>query len=306
MTTSVEKTEGSIYSPLMEGEITRLALQSRLTRNADMIPVNELKKSFQSKKVVYILDVGCGYGMVARDRFKDWDNIFVVGIDFQEGVLEKARKLNSDVDNFVFEQANIDSVEFDTRLEEIEKKYNIENGFDIVFCAYVVQHISDPIKFLTKCRNHISDDGYIFLRNTADKSTISYGDDGLIKEIQDLSELAPGTASRDLGMQLHHHLYVSGYNNIQVYGWLKNTSNLSVEERMNIFRERFSWRSMYFKTALDKDPDNEELRSKYEWMVNALNRLEEIFKEPAFWYGETILNVVARKQALTITNEYWR
>ena len=33
-----------------------------------------------------------------------------------------------------------------------------------------------------------------------------------------------------------------------------------------------------------------------EWMKYALDKLEEIFGDQAFWYGETILNVVATKK----------
>ena len=291
---SMEKTEGSIYSPLMEGEIERLALQARLTKKADEAPIAYLKEIYKNQKCVYVLDVGCGYGTVARDRFADWDNVFVVGLDFQEGALEVARQLNSDVDNYVFEQANIDSPELETRMSEIMQKYGID-GFDIVFGAYIVQHIAAPITFLKRCRAFIKDGGYILLRNTADKSTISYGDDGLVKAIQDKTEFAPGNASRDLGLKLHHHLYVSGYQEIKMYGWMKDISNMTEQERMEVFAERFSWRTTYFKNALEKDPTNESLRADYEWMVAALEKLAAIFKEPSFWYGETIINALAKK-----------
>lgn len=294
MASNIEKTEGSVYSPLMDGELQRLSLQAKLTRNADMPPIRYLKSLYQDKKRVCILDVGCGYGVVAKDRFSDWDNLFVVGIDFQEGALENAREFNHGVDNFVFEQANIESDSFEDRISEIMQKYDIE-GFDIIFGAYIVQHLSDPGTFLKRCRSFLQDDGYILLRNTADKSTISYGDNGLIRQIQDRSERAPGNASRDLGLQLHHHLYHAGYQNIQIYGWLKDISNLTTEQRMDVFRERFSWRSMYYKLALDKNPTNEWLASEYNWMVNALDELAEIFKQPAFWYGETIINALAKK-----------
>lgn len=294
MTENIEKTEGSVYSPLMEGELQRLSIQARLTRDADMIPITHLKELFNNKKHVYILDVGCGYGIVARDRFSDWKNVTVVGIDFQEGALEMAREVNRDADNYVFEQANLESADFEQRMSEIMRKYNID-GFDIIFGAYIVQHLEDPILFLKRCRELLKEDGYILLRNTADKSTISYGDSGLIKEIQDRSELAPGNASRDLGLQLHHHLYVSGYSDIKIYGWMKDISGLTAEQREEIFKERFSWRSMYFKRASEQNPDDEWLRSEYNWMTDALNRLQIIFKEPSFWYAETIINAMARK-----------
>lgn len=294
MTASKEKTEGSVYSPLMEGEIQRLSIQAKLTREADMGPITRLKELFKSKKHVYVLDVGCGYGVVARDRFFDWENITVIGVDFQEGALEMAREVNKDADNYVFEQANLESADFEQRIREIMHKYNVD-GFDLIFGAYIVQHLENPILFLERCRKLLKDDGYILLRNTADKSTISYGDGGLIKEIQDRSERAPGNASRDLGLQLHHHLYVAGYSDIKIYGWMKDLSGLTENQRMDIFKERFSWRSMYFKRASEQNPEDEWLKKEYQWMTDALNRLQNIFKEPSFWYGETIINALAKK-----------
>ncbi len=294
MTTNIEKTEGSVYSPLMEGELQRLSIQAKLTREADMAPIRELKRIFEKKERVCVLDVGCGYGVVAKDRFSDWDNLLVVGIDFQEGALEMAREINRGSDRFVFEQVNIDAENLEERMQTIMQKYGID-GFDIIFGAYIMQHIEDPIAFFKRCRAFLKEDGYILLRNTADRSTISYGDNGLIKEIQDRTERAPGNASRDLGLQLHHHLYVSGYRDIRMFGWMKDISSLSTEQRMEIFQERFSWRNMYFKLASEKNPEDEWLRSEYEWMEDALNRLKEIFKDPSFWYGETIINALAKK-----------
>ena len=80
-----------------------------------------------------------------------------------------------------------------------------------------------------------------------------------------------------------------------MYGWMKDVSGLSTEQRLDIFKERFSWRDMYFKRASEQNPDNEWLRSEYEWMKDALNRLRDIFKVPSFWYGETIINALAKK-----------
>ncbi len=294
MTANKEKTEGSVYSPLMEGELQRLSIQARLTREADMIPITHLRELLKDREHIYILDVGCGYGVVARDRFADWDNITVIGIDFQEGALEMARVINRDAANFVFEQANLESADFEQRMREIMHKYNVK-GFDLIFGAYVAQHLEDPLLFFKRCRALLNDGGYVLLRNTADRSTISYGDDGLIKEIQDRSERAPGNASRDLGLQLHHHLFASGYSHVKMYGWMKDISGLAAEQRMEIFKERFGWRSMYFKRASEQNPNDAWLRSEYEWMVRALNKLQDIFKEPSFWYGETIINALAKK-----------
>ncbi len=296
ITSAEEFTKGKIasyYNPLLEGELKRLTLQGRLTKGADTPPLEHLKEIFKTREKVYILDVGCGYGTVSKDRFSDWENAFVVGIDIKQPVLEKARLFN-DSEAFVFEKADIDSDSYVSDVEAIMEKYNIE-GFDLIFGAYVLQHIKDPVKFLRKSRGLLKSDGYVLFRNTADKSTISYGDEGLVKKIQDKTEEAPGNANRDTGLQLYHHLYTTGYKQIKVYGYLKDISNLNYDERMEIFKERFSWRSMYFKMAHEENPTNIAMKNSYEWMKFALEKLEDLFGNESFWYGETIINVMAKK-----------
>ena len=290
------KKEGSVYSPLISpSESKRLTLQAQLTYQADAKPVADLKEKLKGRKRICVLDVGCGYGRVGRSRFGDWENVFVVGIDREEQVLEKARVINEDMPNFVYERVDINEPDFVQDIEAIMEKYDIE-GFDLIFGAYILQHIKDPIKFLQRSRKLLSNDGYVMYRNTADKSTISYGDNGLIKKVQDKTEEAPGNPSRDLGLELYHHLYTTGYKNIKVYGYFKDISNMDYDQRMAIFQERFGFRNYYYKKAYDENPTDITLKNNYEWMKYALDKLEEIFGDQSFWYGETILNVVATKK----------
>lgn len=289
------KKEGSAYSPTMAGEIKRLALQGELTYQADAKPLGILKEQLQDRERICILDVGCGYGRVARGRFSEWNNVFVLGIDNEEKALEKARVINEDLPNFVYEKVDINSPDFVQDIEAVMDKYDIE-GFDLIFGAYILQHIKDPIKFLQRSRQLLKPDGYVMYRNTADKSTISFGDNGLVRKIQDKTEEAPGNPSRDLGIQLYHHLYTTGYKNIKVYGYFKDISNMGYDERMAIFQERFGFRNLYFKKAHEENPADITMKNNYEWMKYALDKLEEIFGDQSFWYGETILNVVATKK----------
>ncbi len=284
----------SAYSASLPGEKRRLAMQARLLRDADMPPVNALKEIFTDRKKIYILDMGCGYGTVVRDRFGDWDNIFVVGIDVNEPVLEKAREYNADDNRFVFEHVDMEGDSFSNQMEEIMDKYDIE-AFDLIFGAYIFQHIGDPVKLLRRCRAFLKADGYVLFRNPADKSTISYGDDGLVKKIQNKTEEAPGHANRDAGIQLYYHLYTSGYKQIKAYGYFKNISNMTYDERMEIFKERFGLRDVHFKMAHLENPTDITLKNNYEWMKYALEKLEELFGNESFWYGETIVSFLAKK-----------
>lgn len=286
--------KASAYTATAHGEKKRLQLQARLTRDADLPALQFLKEKFSSKEKIYVLDVGCRNGIVAKDRFADWENVFVVGIDRTLEIIEKARSLN-DSDNYIYEYVDLDGNDFEDRIEEIMEEHDIDS-FDLIFGPYVLQHIKDSTKFLRRCRSFLSSSGYVMFRNTADKSTISFGDNGLVKKIQDKTEEAPGNAERDTGIELYHRLFVTGYKNIRVFGYLKELAGLDFDERMEIFKERFSWRNMYFKKALENDPTNVSLKNNYEWMQYALDKLEEIFGDESFWYGETIITAIASKK----------
>ncbi len=290
----IEK-KASSYNVSWKGELKRLSLSAKLTKEADAKPLKVLKEKLKERKKIYVLDVGCGNGMVTMDRFANWDNAFVLGVDVQESALEKARELNSNPKKFAFERLDIDSPDFIEELEELMDKYDIE-GFDLIFGTYILQHIKDSIKFLRKARQILKDDGYVMFRNTADKSTISFGDNGLLKKIQNKSFEAPGVPDRDTGIELYHRLYTTGYKNIKVFGHLMNISGLDYDERMEAFRVLFAWRKNYFKQAYDNDPLNLTYKNNYEWMSYALDRLQEIFGDESFWYGETIICVIATKK----------
>ena len=291
----LKENTSSAYNPLLAGELKRLTLQGKLTKQADTPPLNYLKDIFKDRDTIYILDVGCGYGTVTADRFQDWENAVIIGIDIKDSVLDKARTINEGKKNLFFEKVNIDSDEYEASLEAVMEKYSIE-AFDLIFGAYVLQHIKDPIKFLRRSRKFLKNDGYVMFRNTADKSTISYGDNGLVKKIQDKTEEAPGNADRDTGIELYHHLFTTGYKSIKIFGYLKDISDLDYDERMEIFKERFSWRNMYFKMAHEENPSDIKIKNSYEWMKIALDKLEDLFGDDSFWYGETIINAVARKK----------
>ncbi len=286
--------KASAYNPTDKGEKKRLLLQARLTKDADLPALQLIKEKFKDKKKIFILDVGCRNGIVAKDRFADWDNVFVLGIDKTEQIIEKARALNEE-ENYVYEYVDLDGEDFPDRMEELMEEYDID-AFDLIFGPYVLQHIKDSTKFLRRCRPLLSPNGYVLFRNTADKSTISFGDNGLVKKIQDKTEEAPGNAERDTGIELYHRLFVTGYKNIRVFGYLKELAGLDFDERMEIFKERFSWRNIYFKKALEADPTNVALKNSYEWMSYALDKLEEIFGDESFWYGETIITAIASKK----------
>ncbi len=288
------KQNTSFYDSSFAGEYKRLKIQGEAMRPSDMVGVNYVKDKLKEKECVYILDVGCGYGVVGRDRFSDFPNKVIVGIDIIDKVLDKAKELNDDPSAH-YEHLDILSKNFEEEIELIMDKYNIKK-FDIIFGAYVLQHINDPAKALRNLRSCLSDDGYVIFRQSDEGTYITYGDNGLVKKICDRYLKAPGLDDRFIGRKMFHYLESAGYKDTRVFGTFITTAGMDYDERMDLFKMRFSLRTMYYKKELEKNPFNMTAKNDLEWMVYALDKLEEVFGDPAFWYGETMLVAVSKKK----------
>ncbi len=286
--------KASYYDSAFSGEYKRLKLQGEAMRPSDMLGINYVKEQLQNKQNVYILDVGCGYGVVGRDRFADFPDKIILGIDISDVVLTKAKELNTDP-NAYYEHVDVLSENFEDEMEMIMDKYNIPK-FDIVFGAYVLQHVKDPLKALRNLRSCLADDGYVIFRQSDEGTYIAYGDDGLVHKVCERYLKAPGIDDRFIGRKMFHYLESTGYKDIRLFGSFIDTSQMDYDQRMALYKMRFSLRTMYYKKELEKDPFNLEVKNELEWMSYALDKLQEVFGSPSFWFGETMLVSVAKKK----------
>ena len=287
------KKAASYYDSAFAGEYERLKIQGNAMRSSDMLGVKYVKKQLKGKNKVYILDVGCGYGLVGRDRFSTFRNKVIIGIDISDTVLSKARELNRS-NNVYYERLDVTSKSFDKEIRMIMDKYNIEK-FDIIFGAYILQHIEDPERCLRNLRSCLSDDGYVIFRQSDEGTYLTYGDDGLVQKICERYLQAPGIDDRFAGRKMVHFLKSAGYTDIHVFGNFISTADMNEDERMDLYKMRFSLRTMYYKKELEKDPQNINAKNDLEWMNCALEKLQKVFASPTFWYGETMLVSVAKK-----------
>ena len=290
------KKRASYYDSAFIGEYKRLKLQGEAMRPSDMLGVDYVKEQLKDKETVYILDVGCGYGVVGRDRFSDFPNKVIVGVDISDVVLAKANALNDDP-NSHYEKLDLLSEDFEDEIEMIMDKYGIEK-FDVIFGAYILQHVKDPVKVLRNLRSCLHKDGYVIFRQSDEGTYLAYGDDGLLKKICERYLKAPRIDDRFIGRKLFHYLESTGYKNIRVFGNFITTAGMDYDERMALYKMRFSLRTMYYKKELERNPSDKAIQVELEWMTAALDKLQEVFGNPSFWYGETMLIAVARKTDL--------
>ena len=106
---------------------------------------------------------------------------------------------------------------------------------------------------------------------------------------------ADGISDRLNGRKLYSQLITSGYRNIHVYLYTKNTSEMEISQKEDLFNESFSYRKNYFQYAVDKDPYNIDKINDLDTMKYALELLENKFLSEAFWYCESDFIAIAQK-----------
>lgn len=279
---STNKVRQSLYTSDTEREYARLKIQAKNTHECDMLVLDKLIAELN--RPIWILDFGCAYNFVGNMRFANIPNVKVLGVDISEKCLEFAIK-NSNGEKFFFRKLNLEDFDMEDTLHGFMNELGIKK-FDIAFGALVVHHLKKPITVLKKLRKFIADDGYMVLRGSDDGSVIALNDNGLVQKIVDKCMNTVGLSDRQNGRKLYNQLESAGYKNIKVNTWLKDSSNKDVDERDELFFERFSYRIDYFNKIMKADPHNEHKRNDFLFMRYALEELEETFANHDFWYCE--------------------
>ncbi len=288
---TTHKTSSS-YNPEYGKESRRLKIQAQNTHDADMPAIEYCLKRIDKQKI-FILDAGCAYGYVTKDRFAKIDNAFVVGVDVNEKCLEYARE-NRSASNIVYEHLNLESEDFEDEIETIMDKYDIRK-FDIIFSSLVIHHLTNPNKALRRLRRYLAEDGFIIVRGSDDGSIMTFNDDGLIEKIVKLHLSTEGISDRQNGRKIYHQLTASGFKNIHMMSYIKDLSGLRMDDRYDYYLERYDYRKNYLKMIADKDPYNMEKRNSYEYMCLLLEELENKFADKSFWCCEIDFVGIAQK-----------
>jgi SAM-dependent methyltransferase len=106
-----------------------------------------------------LLDVGCGHGdflgMMAK---RGWS---VMGVDFDAEAVAAARRTHN----------------IDVRVGTVDTMIDMKLKFDVVTATNVIEHVPDPMEFLSKCRSLLRQGGRMVLRtpNVASLGHRRYG-----------------------------------------------------------------------------------------------------------------------------------
>ena len=97
------------------------------------------------EKPLRVLEIGCGEGVVLEKLNEHYE---VWGLDFNKEAIHIAKSKGLRV--------------FPTTIEAF-KAQNPERKFDVVAFFHVIEHLENPVEFLTDIRGILNPEGYIFL-----------------------------------------------------------------------------------------------------------------------------------------------
>ncbi len=280
----------SIYDATYGDEFQRLRIQAQNSLSSDM---DVLERYINKDKKYNVLDVGCAYGFVGTSRFRGESFSNIIGIDKNEKCILKAREITDD-SRFSYYLADIESDEFDEKIESIMSENQIEK-FDVIYVALVIHHLKEPIKFLKKAKKLLSQEGVIIVRGSDDGSKLAYNDNGLMKKIIDLTLAVSDVSDRYNGRKIFSQLKKAGFTEVNIFSYMRDISSLDFDERENLFNESFSYRINYVRREYESDPDSLQKRNNFLGMEELLAKFQERFYDTTFWYCEYDYIAVAKK-----------
>ena len=292
-TVEIKEIDGTEHNPMTVAEKKRLHLQEKYSRELDDINLATAKKLMGKSDNLTALDIGCADGYVTKRRLNK-ENGFTatIGIDRSEKAINSANK-NAGDDIFSFYCLDVESADFSTRLEAILNLSEIKS-FDVIYSAFTLHHLKDPIKLLKTVKKHLSPNGVVILRGVDDGAQISYACSksgkpdskrcSLIDENLRLSVSTPGMSNRFHGRQFYSWLKLSGFNNIKINYSIIDTVDKEDEELLDLYEYYFSFRADYTERQLLNNENNQEYIVHNQKMLSNLQHIKKMMTDDELFY----------------------
>ena len=146
-----------------------------------------------------------------------------------------------------------------------------------------------------KVRRFLRKGGALIIRGVDDGAMIAYDDEGLVERILDDCTKQSNASDRFHGRKYYPWLRSVGFSDIKMNYQVDDTASMDAEEREDFFHYYFDFRLQYTLRPLKKEPDNPEFIKDHERMEANLDRLEELFVKPDFFFSTLTISAIAIK-----------
>ena len=263
-------------------EIERLNAQEELLWKAQL----PFYSGFLNGEDMMILDIGCSDGYKTVKEF-DRDNVRkVLALDSAPEAVSKA-KANCGNEKFCFEMGNVENADFEDRLIDLMKKYDIE-AFDVVHLSLVVLHLKDPVRVLSILKKYIGKGGRIVIVEADDDKAALSPDDYYLRKYNSLLKIDPYMGNRECANNMYIWLNQAGYHNIKdSYAFVQSGD---METKKVMFDIYFSSLPVDFEDLCIDDPSNEDYRMAKDWLDENIDDIYEYLLHEAtvFSFGVSI------------------
>ena len=263
-------------------EIERLNAQEELLWKAQL----PFYSGFLNGEDMMILDIGCSDGYKTVKEF-DRDNVRkVLALDSAPEAVSKA-KANCGNEKFCFEMGNVEDADFEDRLIDLMKKYDIE-AFDVVHLSLVVLHLKDPVRVLSILKKYIGKGGRIVIVEADDDKATLSPDDYYLRKYNSLLKIDPYMGNRECANNMYIWLNQAGYHNIKdSYAFVQSGD---METKKVMFDIYFSSLPVDFEELCIDDPSNEDYRMAKDWLDENIDDIYEYLLHEAtvFSFGVSI------------------
>lgn len=202
-----------------------------------------------------ILDLGCNDGYNTMAQFKNISNAKIIGIDRDPDCIQSANT-NYSNDNIHFYCNDIENSTFNSFLNEIENKLNIE-CFDLVNLSMILLHTEKPYQLLKIIRSHINKNSILFIRDIDDDFSLAYPDkDKTFHKMINICSYCDMLGSRNSGKEIYSHLKQNGFSKVSIEKISLNTSMMSYDEKEAIFNLYFGYLPVALEKTMESQPNN--------------------------------------------------
>lgn len=286
-------------------EAARLHVQEFFGRTLDAKLLDRAYSMLGRREGLTALDVGCADGNLTQRRLTAKNGFSrTVGVDYNTEALEWAEKRRKQ--GFSYYQADVESGAFLDRMREIMDREGIAS-FDVIYSALTIHHLKDQQGALRKLNALLAPDGALLLRGVDDGGQLFFLRDRetgeadvensmLVEELTRLSVETPGMSNRYHGRQLYSWLRQAGFREIYSEYDVADTVGKSAEDRKAIYEYDLAFRSNYTWRALERDPNNEELKRRHLEMIEKLDKIKNILiSRDDVYYMVVAFGMAARK-----------
>lgn len=289
----VKKSITSGYDSAIRPERKRLRRQAAYSERHDAQSFTYALERMGHKEGLYGLDVGCADGFVTELRFREEYHFQkVIGIDYNKTLIEQVQQEDHGI--FHYHAMDIEARDFEDNLEEMMEEEGIDK-FDVIFCALTLHHLKNPTRLLMKLRRILRKGGALIIRGVDDGAMIAYDDEGLLEQILDDCTRQSNASDRFHGRKYYPWLRSVGFTDIKMNYQVDDTTQMDSEEREDFFHYYFDFRLQYTLRPLKKDPENPEFLQDHARMEQNLDRLEELFVKPDFFFSTLTISAIAIK-----------